>query len=247
MKKINIMTVRRLAHMANGFLVRPLWFGAPAWLCGLWLAAAVWLGWNVLGLAVFTVRLAGAGSTALKVYEKMAAANSAATTATLEKLKASNLFAKAAEIKMPTCLAILGDKALIDGQWMAVGQKNGAVELVRIEPSAVVVRVGGQEKTLRPFDVSVEVSRPAERRRGGADSAPAMSAFAPPTDAPRPAEAPRGERPPEFRGGRRPNWEAIRRRFESMTPQERQEMFERYRNATPEQQRQMREEFFRTE
>lgn len=241
----SILPRQRLWASAKGWLTRSAWLGAPAWLCVVWAAAGAWLVWNALGIAVFWVRLIGAGDAALKAYEKMAANAPAAPAAALEKLKASNLFAKPAETKMPVCLAILGDKALIDGQWMTAGQKHGQIELVRIEPSAAVVRVGGQEKTLRPFDVAVEA--PSAPRGRGQDAAPSAS-FAAPTEGPRPSEPRRGERPPEMRrDGRRPDWEAIRRRFESMTPQQRQEMFERYRNATPEQQRQMREEFIRTE
>jgi hypothetical protein len=145
----------------------------------------------------------------------------------LDMLKKENLFAKPAPKQHPVgeVGGILGDEALINGQWYGVGDRIQDATIVAIEPTLIRVEWGGQEKVFAPIGAA-------------ASGGPA------PVRGPRPTRPGRGEAPSRVdnRGPRQrqaPMFSpeeraALRERVERMTPQEReqfrQEMRERFRS-----------------
>ena len=144
-----------------------------------------------------------------------------------EELKKSNLIAPSAPKRNPVqqVLGILGDEALIAGKWYKAGDKVQDANIVAIEATHVVVEWGGQRTNVSPIqagnggpqDRGPSRGRGGEGPRGGAGR-PTMTVIG-------------GQQ----RGGTGP--------FGAMSDEERQRMFERFRNMSPEERRAAREQF----
>jgi hypothetical protein len=98
----------------------------------------------------------------------------AADKAVAEELKKVNLFAPAPPKKNPVqeVYGILGNEALINGQWYKAGAKIQDANIVAVEPTCVVVEWNGQRTTLYPIQAAVAAETPAGGRgdrgsRGG--------------------------------------------------------------------------------
>jgi hypothetical protein len=77
----------------------------------------------------------------------------AAARTIIDDLKKKNVFAPpAAKAKsIEQISGIFGDEALINGNWYKAGDKVQDAEIVSIEPTKVIVRVDGQEKSFMPI------------------------------------------------------------------------------------------------
>lgn len=143
--------------------------------------------------------------------------------ASVEELKKKNLFVVTPPRQHPIkeVLGILGNEALINGNWYKVGDSVGDAKIVAIGPTKIKVAWDGKEKDFSPIAAS----------GGGREGGPSKPSR--PGDKPRPAG--RAERvASNARGGPTPSGqpkpglsddERIRRssQWQSMTPEERQQ------------------------
>jgi len=210
---------------------------------GVQAALLVWLLIMVFTAAVRHLITSGQAAEAIAGYramEKQSAETAPQNDDRVAKLLANNLFVPKAQVNTPPqCVAILGDAALFGDKWYKVGDTVENATIQEIGPNFVKVQWNDKEHLLHPFDVEVKYAAspsapPSPQGSGSAPSAQASAASAP--SAPPPDESRR-------RSGGRFDLEQMRRRFESLTPEQRQQMFERYQNASPEERERMREEF----
>jgi len=162
-----------------------------------------------------------AGATRLAL-DKPGPAASAQSKALVDGLKKNNLFAPPSPKQYPIneVIGILGDQALIDGQWYKAGDMVAEARILAIEPTKVRVTWNGQEKEFMPIVSTGQGGPEGPARRGG-----------PPT----PRGAPRvvtGARPGPAPGGP----------VAGPSPEERSQMGERWTNMTPEERQKFREE-----
>jgi hypothetical protein len=143
-----------------------------------------------------------------------------------EQLKKKNLFVLPASRQNPVgeVVGILGDEALINDKWYKVGDSVGDAKIVAIEPTKVKVVWDGQEKEFSPIGAGGS-GGPARGRseRAAPSSRPGRTGGAPMVIA--------GER-----GG------AMRGRFNSLSPEERQKMRQQWQSMSPEERQRRREE-----
>ena len=89
---------------------------------------------------------------------------------TAEAIKKKNLFSPPVAKSHPVSrvTGILGDTALINGKWYAVGEKVGDAKIVEIRPTCVKIEWEGQTKVFVPFDVKTvekpKREKPVERK-----------------------------------------------------------------------------------
>lgn len=168
--------------------------------------------------------VAGATRSALG---RPAAATSAESKAVVEGLKKNNLFAPPAPKQYPIneVIGILGNQALINGQWYKAGDTVAEAKILAIEPTKVKVTWNGQEKEFMPIGSTGSGGPEGPGRKGGPPTrrgAPMVVTGGPsgPTSG-----GPMAGLPPEER-------DQLRERWKTMTPEERQknreEMRERF-------------------
>ncbi len=152
---------------------------------------------------------------------KPAAMPSAQIQSAVEGLKKNNLFAPPAMKKWPVndVIGILGNQALINGQWYKAGDSVADAKIVAIEPTKVKVVWNGQEKEFTPIGSS----------GGGGPEGP--------------RQGPRG-RPPTSPGapmvvtGGAPSGGATA----GPSPEERDRLRERWKDMSPEERQKYRDE-----
>lgn len=89
-----------------------------------------------------------------------------------EELKKKNLFVLSTPKQHPVgeVLGILGDEALINGEWRKVGDRVGEAKIIAIEPTKVRIAWDGQEKEFSPISAGGgggPAGKPEPRRPGG--------------------------------------------------------------------------------
>ena len=142
-----------------------------------------------------------------------------------DELKKKNLFIVIPPKENPVgeVLGILGDEALINGQWYKVGDSVGDAKILAIDPTKVRIIWEGQEKELSPIASSggPEPSEPSGRVRSAAK----------PASAGEPQIVVTGSRGgPGGRAG------------VGLTPEEREKMRQQFRNMSPEERQQARQQ-----
>ncbi len=150
----------------------------------------------------------------------------ASAQASAEELKKKNLFVLPTPRQHPVSevFGILGDEALINGEWHKVGDRVGEAKIVAIEPTKVRIAWDGQEKDFSPIGAGGSGGGPAGRpgpSRPGARPGPPGKAQMVVT----------GARPGQPGSG--PS---------RLTDEERQRLRERWQNMSPEERQQAREE-----
>jgi len=211
-----------------------------------WLGLLMWLAVLAIGAGVRSLRTSGQAAAAITEYKRIqteAALQKEDIGGRIKNLTDKNLFAPPAEKpKLPQCAAILGGAALFGDQWHTVGEIVSGAKILDIGPSFVKVLFEDKEQRLVPFDV--EVKSPGSGGQG--PSGPSGDRGRPPESSPGPvlgavpSEGRPDSGPPS--GGR---GEEMRRRFESMTPEQRRQIMERYQNASPQEREQMKDQFRR--
>ncbi len=150
---------------------------------------------------------------------KPATLPSAQVQSALEGLKKNNLFAPPAAKQCPVreVIGILGNQALINGQWYKVGDTVADAKILAIEPTKVKVVWNGQEKEFMPIS-SAGAGGP-EGPRPGPKGRPPTPPGAPMvvTGGPPSGGAPAGLSPEE-----RDRLKDLRERWKDMSPEERQ-------------------------
>lgn len=159
----------------------------------------------------------------------------AAAVAIADGLKKNNLFAPPVPKQHPVTdvFGIMGNEALINGNWYKAGDRIGDARIVAIEPSQVRIEWEGSEKVFAPITSSGSAGPgtpgrggPEVREKGpGGASAPLVSI---------PAGGFGGGRgfgglSPEEGARMREGFESMRARFENMSEEERQAFRERMR------------------
>jgi hypothetical protein len=146
-------------------------------LAGVLLAVAAFLG-ALLFVQVVTYLLATADADSLVATATQAASGkpavalSAEAKVAVEGLKKNNLFAPPAAKQYPISdvIGILGDQALINGQWYKAGDTVGEAKIIAIEPTKVKVTWNGQEKEFMPIISTGSGGSEAPGRKGGPPS-----------------------------------------------------------------------------
>lgn len=226
--------------------------------CGL-VGLVVWLAVMVISAGAQSLHISGKAATAIREYERIrteASEPRQEVREQIQKLSRNNLFvAPPSQAQLPQSQAIMGNSVLIGDQWYYEGQSVLGFEITKIGPDYVTVLRDGKEQRLAPFDVQVNYGqasrgslgtpagregREAERGMRGGRGGPQQSGVGP-------APAASGQRPGGMGNntGMGNNMMEMRNRIESMTPEQRQETFDRFRNASPEDRERMREEFMR--
>lgn len=192
-------------------------------------AVAALLGaFMLLEIARFVTSLANAENTVAQVMRPTTAkANpgqpeAAQARLVVDGLKKNNLFAPPAAKQNPVSevIGILGNEALINGQWYKAGAAIGDAKILAIEPTKVKIVWNGQEKEFTPIGATGS-GGPAGP--GGPDRG-------------------RGSRQPPQKsgaqmvvtGGRGPAGSA------SLSDEERETMRERWKNMSPEERERLR-------
>jgi hypothetical protein len=163
-----------------------------------------------------------------------AASPSVQVKSAVEGLKKNNLFSPPAAKQCPVneVIGILGDQALINGQWYKAGDSVADAKILAIEPTKVKIIWDGQEKEFMPIS-STGAGGPEGPRPGPRGGRPPAPPGAPVvvTGGPPSGGAPVGLSPEE-----RDRLRGLRERWQTMSPEERQ----KYRDE-------MRERFSRRE
>lgn len=183
----------------------------------------------VLELAAFFVAAADADNVVAEAkgsaLSKPISTASTETKAVIDGLKKNNLFAPPATKRHPVneVTGILGDQALINGQWYKAGDNVADAKIVAIEPTKVKVVWNGQEKEFTPMTStgSGGPEGPGPGRKGG----PLMPG-GPPMVVTSGRPGPTGS---QGQGIQSPeDWQKMREQWKNMSPEERQ----RYREET---------------
>jgi hypothetical protein len=162
-----------------------------------------------------------------------------------EQLKNNNLFApplpKQHPVNQDQVLGILGDEVLINGKWYKAGDNIGDAKIVAIEPTQVRIEWDGTEKPFIPFDA--KGSSPSGPRGPGGPPTPQAAKEGQqgqPETVQVQVEVLGGEGMGRFgseRGDFRERMMMMRQRWESMSPEEREqaraEMRERFGGRGP--------------
>jgi len=142
-----------------------------------------------------------------------------------DELKKRNLFVVIPPKENPVgeVLGILGDEALINGQWYGVGDSVGDAKILAIDSTKVRIVWEGQEKEFSPIASSggPEPSEPSARARSAAKPASARQPQIVVTGS-------RGGPAGRAQGG--------------LTPEEREKMRQQFRNMSPEERQRAREQ-----
>jgi hypothetical protein len=166
----------------------------------------------------------------------------AAAVAIADGLKKNNLFAPPVPKQHPVTdvFGIMGNEALINGNWYKAGDRIGDARIVAIGPSQVRIEWEGSEKVFAPIS-SGGSAGPGTPGRGGPEvrekgpggaSAPLVSI--PPGGGPMfgGGRGGFGDLSPEERARMREGFEGMRARFQNMSEEERQAFRERMREQS---------------
>jgi hypothetical protein len=150
-------------------------------------------------------------------------------TAADELKKKNHLTPKPSKPKPPTCTAVIGSKALINGKFYAVGDSVLGAKITDIGPTGATILWEGKPLKLAAFgkinvpspssdkkETRHRVQQHPDKNQKGAGGMPG------------PKDRPRGGR-----GGKGPM---------NLTPEQRQKMMEKYMKMSPEEQKKYREE-----
>jgi hypothetical protein len=179
-----------------------------------------------LEVATFFVRAADADGIVAQARDTTLgrpAGPSAEVKAAVEGLKKNNLFAPAASKQYPISevTGILGSQALINGQWYKAGDIVADARILAIEPTKVKVVWNGQEKEFMPIG-STGAGGPPGRSPGRKGGPP----------------GPRGAGMVVTGGQPGPGPGAVA----GLSPEERDQMRERFRGMSPEERQKYRDE-----
>ena len=223
-----------------------------------WVGLLIWLGVMVIAAGAQSRETSGKAAAAIREYQRVQAAAVQPRQGAADrigKLTKNNLFvALPTQTKLPQCLAILGDAVLIGDQWYQQGAQVQGAEIVAVGPDFVTVMFDGKEHRLAPFDVEVTYGQtgrgssvPGGGRESGREGDRGMRGRGGPggQGGPPTVAAEGGRMPPQRGGVGGGEMMEMRARFESMTPEQRQETMERFRTASPEERERMREDFRR--
>jgi hypothetical protein len=145
-----------------------------------------------------------------------------------DQLKKNNLFAPPIPKKHPVSqvFGILGDEVLINNKWYKSGDNVGDAKIVAIEPTQVRIEWDGNEKTFIPFDA--KSAAPSGSRRPGGPGRPQV-AKAGGQGSPEMVQVQQEGRPEGMgrfggdRGDMMARMREMRERWESMSPEEREQ------------------------
>ena len=155
---------------------------------------------------------------------------------TAGNLKKKSLFVAPRNVvaKMPVCTAILGDKALINGQYYGVGDTTAGAELLAVNAFDITIKWEEKEVKLVPFSVS---NLTPEQMKG---SSPKQGGGEQPTEQPKVVQQ-EVRVMPGMRGGvlGRGGDRGSRGGFSG---DERKKMMEKYKNMSEEEKKQFRDE-----
>jgi len=198
-------------------------------------AVAALLGaFTLLEIAKFVASLGHADSTVAWVTRPAAKTSAGPQDATqarsvVDGLKKNNPFAPPPAKQHPVneVIGILGDEALINGQWYKVGAAIGDAKILAIEPTKVKVVWNGQEKEFTPLAATGAGGPPGPSGPGRGRGGP---------QPPRPAQ----KSGPQMvvTGGRGSGPSSMG----SLSPEEREAMRERWKNMSPEEREKLRNE-----
>jgi hypothetical protein len=140
-----------------------------------------------------------------------------------DAIKKENLFVPIPPKHNPVSevIGIMGVEALINGKWCKAGDKIGDATVVAVEPTQVKIEWDGKENYFAPIASGAGASAPSERGgrgRGGESRGPRPQRSGTPDAVPERGPGPGGDMSQEQRAG----MEAMRGRFESMSPEERE-------------------------
>jgi len=165
-----------------------------------------------------------AGATRLAL-DKPGPTTSAQSKTVVEDLKKNNLFAPPSPKQYPIneVIGILGDEALINNQWYKAGDMVADAKILAIEPTKVRVTWNGQEKEFTPIGSTGQGGPEGPGRRGGP---PTPRGAAVTVTGARPGPAPGGP----VAGPSPEERDQLRERWTTMTPEERQKYREEMRS-----------------
>jgi len=193
-------------------------------------AVAALLGaFMLLEIARFVASLASAENTVAQAVRPAAAKTgpgqpeAAQMRSVVDGLKKNNLFAPPAAKQHPVgeVIGILGNEALINGQWYKVGAAIGDARILAIEPTKVKIVWNGQETEFTPIMAagSGGPPRPGRPESGRSGRQPPQKSGAQMV-----VTGGRGSRPagsPSLSDDER---EALRERWKTMSPEERERL-----------------------
>lgn len=140
-----------------------------------------------------------------------------------DAIKKENLFVPIPPKHNPVSevIGIMGLEALINGKWCKAGDKIGDATVVAVEPTQVKIEWDGKENYFAPIASGAGASAPPERGgrgRGGESRGPRPERSGTSDAVPERGPGPGGDMSQEQRA----RMEAMRGRFESMSPEERE-------------------------
>lgn len=212
--------------------------GGNRWIIAGWILLIGFLAFQWLRLAVDSALADGRMRRALARVEKLeqeAKAPKDDDGKRIEALTRQSLFAPPAPAPQPPkCLAILGDTVLINGEWYKEGQEVAGAKILAIEATSVTFLFQDKEIRQYPFEAGGGPPPPPGRPGGRGPRPPSEEqAPSPESGSPRPAGGP--PMPGGFGG---PGG----RGFFNMSPEEREQMRQRYEQMSPEERSALREQ-----
>ncbi len=191
-----------------------------------WCLLGIWILWQCGSVMIRSAFLPRRIQRAIVQYKKSTEKNEQGQSSPSQHAQApESIFAPPQKPKVPKCMAVLGDEALINGKWYKIGSEANGAKILAINPESVKILWEGKEHRLVPFDVQVQYADKAATGQRAASARKKPSA----------SHIPAG---PGMRGGenRRPGGAS------GMSDGERRQMRERYQNASPEEQEKMRQQ-----
>lgn len=200
-----------------------------------------WAGWACAALIVVSAWVQAAGQIFLNPYrmetsaerfeklQKEARDAAPAFAARLKPLQERNLFAPKIIPQPPQATQILGNAAFFHDRWVQVGEEINGAKVIAIDSTSVTLLWEGKEIKQYPFDIRAQGQ---DTPRGPNGSRPGRTS---PEGAARPALRPIPEGFGGFSG--RAPW--------MMSPEEREQMRQRFEQMTPEEREALRNEMRR--
>jgi hypothetical protein len=200
-----------------------------------WLLPAAGIVWILILYSFQTVGLTGRVKKAIDRFvamEKELSSSQPVKNDTLEAMRQKSLFAPPnSPPQPPQCLGILGDLALLGGQWHKVGDEVQGAKILSVNATEVKVLWQGKEQAIRPFDAAVTYGQGNSNRQAGPPP-PGESRPSPPQVVP-------NSGPPPMMGG------GAGMGFRNMSPEELAKMRDKFMNMSPEERRAAAEEMRR--
>ncbi len=153
----------------------------PKYFYLIWCLLGVCIFWQIGTTMARSVFLPRHVRKALEHYKASTKKNMQIQASMIEsKHEQKSMFAPPKKVQMPTCVAVLGNEALINDKWYKVGSTAGGAEIVAINPESVTILWEGKEHILVPFDVKVEFA--GQARKDPSPSATKEASVAPRPD-----------------------------------------------------------------